>query len=169
MIEWDNTVTWLKTVKDYSGRKRINITKSDGIDADTEMVLLMKDDYDDLIADYDRLLQMEKDLNNQKVTAETIGDKFIEPLKTSYDDIIDGLKADLKAKDDDIDRLKLLFHDYDKQVYNLGIWDIIRHENRKLSDDINSKIWITGADDRVTDAEVVKLTDPSDADGGSQD
>lgn len=164
MIEWDNTVTWLKTVKDYSGRKRINITKSDGIDADTEMVLLMKDDYDDLIADYDRLLQMEKDLNNQKVTAETIGDKFIEPLKTSYDDIIDGLKADLKAKDDDINRLKLLFHDYDKQVYNLGLLDILRHENRKLSDDINSKIWITGDDDRVTDAEVVKLTD-----GGSQD
>jgi len=164
MIEWDNTVTWVKTVKDYSGRKRINITKSDGIDADTDVVILLKDDYNDLIADYDRLLQMEKDLNNQKVTAETIGDKFIEPLKTSYDDIIDGLKADLKAKDDIIDRLKLLFHDYDKQVYNLGLLDILRHENRKLSDDVNSKIWITGADDRVTDADVVKLTD-----GESQD
>ena len=149
-----------KTVREYTGRKRINITKSDGLYKDDHVIVLRKSDYDRLIADYERLLQMESDQENQEVTADTISEKFLEPVKDGFNDIIDGLKQDIKDKDTEINRLKAVYQDYDKQVYSLGLLDILRHENKKMSDDFNSKVWITTDDQLVTDTEVRKL-DPT--------
>ncbi len=149
-----------KKVSDYSGRKRINITNSDGLVKDDAVVVLRKTDYDNLIKEFNRLHEMEKNMNNQKVTAEDMGEKFIEPLKTSYDDIINGLKADLKDKDHKINKLKAIYHDYDKQVYTMGFLDILRHKNREISDDFNSKIWILSDDPAVTGTELRKLNEP---------
>ena len=159
-----------KKVSDYSGRKRINITNSDGLVKDDAVVVLRKSDYDDLIKEFHRLQELEKDMNNQKVTADAIGDKFIEPLKTSYDSIISDLKQQLKDKDTEINRLKAIYHDYDKQVYSMGLLDILRHKNREISQDFNSKIWITRpGDTMVTDAEVRKLNEPDRTDADSPD
>lgn len=159
-----------KKVSDYSGRKRINITNSDGLVKDDAVVVLRKSDYDDLIKEFHRLQELEKDMNNQKVTADAIGDKFIEPLKTSYDSIISDLKQQLKNKDTEINRLKAIYHDYDKQVYSMGFMDILRHKNREISQDFNSKIWITSSDDSmVTDAEVKKLNRPDHDDQETND
>lgn len=159
-----------KKVSDYSGRKRINITNSDGLVKDDAVVVLRKSDYDDLIKEFHRLQELEKDMNNQKVTADAIGDKFIEPLKTSYDSIISDLKQQLKDKDTEINRLKAIYHDYDKQVYSMGFMDILRHKNREISQDFNSKIWITSSDDSmVTDAEVKKLNRPDHDDQETND
>lgn len=158
-----------KKVSDYSGRKRINITNSDGLVKDDAVVVLRKSDYDDLIKEFHRLQELEKDMNNQKVTADAIGDKFIEPLKTSYDSIISDLKQQLKDKDTEINRLKAIYHDYDKQVYSMGFMDILRHKNREISDDFKSKIWIISDDHVVTDAEVRKLNEPADSDHSDSD
>lgn len=158
-----------KKVSDYSGRKRINITNSDGLVKDDAVVVLRKSDYDDLIKEFHRLQELEKDMNNQKVTADAIGDKFIEPLKTSYDSIISDLKQQLKDKDTEINRLKAIYQDYDKQVYSMGFMDILRHKNREISDDFNSKIWIISEDHVVTDAEVRKLNEPADSDHSDSD
>lgn len=159
-----------KKVSDYSGRKRINITNSDGLVKDDAVVVLRKSDYDNLIKEFHRLQELEKDMNNQKVTADAIGDKFIEPLKTSYDSIISDLKQQLKNKDTEINRLKAIYHDYDKQVYSMGFMDILRHKNREISQDFNSKIWITSSDDSmVTDAEVKKLNRPDHDDQETND
>lgn len=156
-----------KQVREYSGRKRINITQSDGLVKDDDVVVLRKSDYNNLIAEYDRLVQVEKDIDNQKVTADAMGDKFIEPIRDSYNNIIDGLNEQIKDKDKEINRLKAIYHDYDKQVYSMGLLDILRHKNREISKDFNSKIWITSNDDSmVTDAEVKKLNEPDTDNGG---
>lgn len=172
-MEWDNIQVKFKTVRDYSGRKRINITNSDGLVKDDEVAVMLKSDYDDLMTELDRLQELEQNLDNQKVTADAMGDKFLQPVKDSFNDIIDGLKQDLKDKDKEINRLKAVCHDYDKQVYSLGFMDILRHKNRDISDDFNSKIWITSSDDSmVTDAEVMKLNKPDmtgDADSPDSD
>ena len=173
MMEWDNIQVKFKTVRDYSGRKRINITNSDGLVKDNEVAVMLKSDYEILMTELDRLQELEQNLDNQKVTADAMGDKFLQPVKDSFNDIIDGLKQDLKDKDKEINRLKAVYQDYDKQVYSLGFMDILRHKNREISDDFNSKIWITSSDDSmVTDAEVMKLNKPDmtgDADSPDSD
>lgn len=155
-----------KQVREYSGRKRINITQSDGLMKDDPVVILRKSDYDKLIADYERLLQMEKDTDNQKITADVIGDKFIEPLKTSYDDIISGLNDKVDNKDKEINRLKAICSQYSIDMSGLSLWDMLRHKHKNITEDFNSKIWITADDRLVTDTDVKKLTEPADDNGG---
>ena len=162
-MDWDKIRILVKEVRDYSGRKRINITNSDGLVKDDKVVILKEQDYNDLMAEVHRLTTIETDLDNQKVTADTIGEKFLEPVKDGYNNIIDGLNDTIKEKDKEINRLKAIYHDYDKQVYSLRCMDILRHKNREISQDFNSKIWITSSDDSmVTDAEVKKLGEPDD-------
>ena len=91
-----------KQVREYSGRKRINITNTDGLVKDDAVVVLKKSDYDDLMTELYRLQELEKDMNNQKVTADAIGDKFIKPLQDSYDIIISDLQEQIKDKDTEI-------------------------------------------------------------------
>ena len=166
MIEWDKMEIWEKQVREYSGRKRINITQSDGLVKDDDVIILKKSDYDDLIADYERLLQMEKDTDNQKVTADAIGDKFLKPVKDSYDDIIRGLNDKIDDKDKEINRLKAIYSQYSIDMSGLSIWDMLRHKHKTITDDFNSKVWITSDDRLVTDTDVKKLTEPDDDNGG---
>ena len=167
-MEWDSIQILVKDVRDYGGRKRINITNSDGLVKDDKVVIIKEQDYKNLMAEYHRLTTIESDLDNQKVTADAIGEKFLQPVKDSYTDIIDGLNDKIDSKDDEINRLKAIYHDYDKQVYSLGILDILKHKNREISQDFNSKIWVKSGDQVVTDAEVMKLGDDNnDPDGDS--
>ena len=159
-----------KQVRDYSGRKRINITNSDGLVKDDSVVILKKSEYDDLMAEHRKLQKLQEiSARMDNLTEDNINDKFLEPLRNSYNDIISGLKQDLKDKDTEINRLKAIYHDYDKQVYSLGLMDILRHKNKDISQDFNSKIWIKSDDQVVTDAKVKQLdTDskPDDTDNG---
>lgn len=163
MIKWD-TIILDKKVNDYSGRKRININKKDGLDKDTDVVIMKRTDYDRWMKDYDRLLTMEQAQDNSKITVDSIAEKFITPIESHYKSEISQLKQTVKDKDDEINRLKAVYQDYDKKVYNLGLRDILRHRNRDISDDFNSKIWII-PDSQVTDAEVMELDNPDDQDG----
>ena len=169
MIEWDmDNLRFIdKKVSDYSGRKRINITNNDGLVKDDEVVIMKKSDHDALMTDYMRLIKMEQEQDNSKVTSDAIAEKFITPITDSYDDIIDGLNDKIDAKDKEINRLKAIYQEYDKQVYSLGFIDILKHRNRDISDDFNNKIWINPDDNMVTDAEVKKLT--GDDNGGQEE
>lgn len=170
ILDIKNIIVLSKDVRDYGGRKRINITNSDGLVKDDAVVVLRKSDYDTLIKDYNRLIDIVNSMDNQKVTADVMGEKLLKPLDDRYNKIISDLKQDLKDKDTEINRLKAIYHDYDKQVYSMGLLDILRHKNREISQDFNSKIWITRPDDSVvTDAEVRKLNEPDRTDADSPD
>lgn len=157
-----------KQVREYSGRKRINITNTDGLVKDDAVVVMKKSDYDDLMTELYRLQELEKDMNNQKVTAGAIGDKFIKPLQDSYDDIISGLNDKIDAKDKEINRLKAICSQYSIDMNGLSKWDMLIHnKHKKVTDDFHSKIWITRPDTMVTDAEVMKLD--GDTSGTDQD
>lgn len=166
MMEWDSIQILVKEVRDYSGRKRINITNSDGLVKDDAVVVLKKSDYDDLMTELVRLQELEKNIDNQKISADTIGEKFLQPVKDSYNDIIKGLNDKIDSKDKEINRLKAIYHEYDKQVYSLGLRDILRHKNKEMSQDFNSKLWVKSGDQVVTDAEVKKVGEPDDTNSG---
>ena len=163
MIKWD-TVILDKKVNDYSGRKRININKKDGLDKDTDVVIMKRSDYNKWMKDYDRLLTMEQAQDNSKITVDSIAEKFITPIESHYKDEISELKQTIRDKDKEINRLKAVYQEYDKKVYNLGLLDVLRHRNKDISDDFNDKIWII-PDSQVTDAEVMELDKPDDQDG----
>lgn len=175
MMEWDigNLKIIDKKVSDYSGRKRINITNSDGLVKDDAVVIMKKSDYDNLITDYMKLLKKEQEQDNSKATADNITEKFIKPLQDSYtnqlNDIKEEYKQTISSKDKEINRLKAIYQEYDKQVYSLGLLDILRRENKKISDDFNSKIWISSDDSLVTAAEVKGLTDHNNSDVPADD
>lgn len=168
MMEWDSIQILVKEVRDYSGRKRINITNSDGLVKDDAVVVLKKSDYDDLMTELVRLQELEKNIDNQKISADTIGEKFLQPVKDSYNDIIKGLNDKIDSKDKEINRLKAIYHEYDKQVYSLGLRDILRHKNKEMSQDFNSKLWVKSGDQVVTDAEVKKVGEPDDTNSGGE-
>lgn len=161
----NDVVIWDKSVKDYNGRKRININKKDGLDKDTDVVIMKRTDYDRWMKDYNRLLTMEQAQDNSKITVDSIAEKFITPIESHYKSEISQLKQTVKDKDDEINRLKAVYQDYDKKVYNLGLMDILRHRNKDISDDFNSKIWII-PDSQVSDAEVMELDQSDDQDDG---
>ena len=168
MMEWDSIQILVKEVRDYSGRKRINITNSDGLVKDDAVVVLKKSDYDDLMTELVRLQELEKNIDNQKISADTIGEKFLQPVKDSYNDIINGLNDKIDSKDKEINRLKAIYHEYDKQVYSLGLRDILSHKNKEMSQDFNSKLWVKSGDQVVTDAEVKKVGEPDDTNSGGE-
>lgn len=161
-----------KTISDYSGRKRINIVNDDGLVKGDAVIVMKQDDYDDLIADYNRLKKQEQEQDNRQNTVENITEKFIKPIQDSYtnqlNDIKDEYKQTINDKDKEINRLKAIYQDYDKQVYSLGFLDILRHKNRTISDDFNSKIWINPDDNMVTTADVKKLDADSDDDDNQE-
>ena len=169
-MEWDisNIKAIKKTISDYSGRKRINIVNDDGLVKGDAVIVMKQDDYDDLIADYNRLKKQEQEQDNHQNTVENITEKFIKPIQDSYINQLNDIKGEYKQtindKDKEINRLKAIYHDYDKQVYSLGFLDILRHKNRTISDDFNSKIWINPDDNMVTTADVKKLDADNDDD-----
>ena len=169
MIEWDrNSLRFIyKKVSDYSGRKRINITNKDGLIKDDAVIIMKQSDFNELINDYERLLKQEQEQTNSKVTADAIADKYIKPIHESYDKQLKQYEETIKNKDLEIGMLRKTFHDYDKQVYNLGLLDILKHENKKISDNLNSNVWISQPDKVITDAEVKKLT--GDNNGGQEE
>lgn len=164
-MEWDisNIKAIKKTISDYSGRKRINIVNDDGLVKGDAVIVMKQDDYDDLIADYIRLKKLEQEQDNSRVTADAIADKFIKPLQDSHKATVNDMKNQYEQtitdKDNEINRLKAVYQDYDKKVYSLGIIDILRHKNRDISDDFNSKIWLikSPASEVITDANIKKL------------
>ena len=167
-----NTLRFIdKTVSDYSGRKRINITNKDGLVKNDAVIVMKQADFNELMTDYERLLKQEQEQDNSKVTADAIADKFIKPIQDSHDKQLNDLKKQyeetIKNKDIEIGMLRQIFHDYDKQVYNLGLLDILKHENKKISDDLNRNVWISQPDKMVTDAEVKKLN--GDNNGGQEE
>ena len=140
----------------------------DGLVKGDAVIVMKQDDYDDLIADYNRLKKQEQEQDNHQNTVENITEKFIKPIQDSYINQLNDIKGEYKQtindKDKEINRLKAIYHDYDKQVYSLGFLDILRHKNRTISDDFNSKIWINPDDNMVTTADVKKLDADNDDD-----
>ena len=49
LLDIDDIIILSKDVRDYGGRKRINITNSDGLVKDDAVVVLRKSDYDDIM------------------------------------------------------------------------------------------------------------------------
>lgn len=150
----------IKQVKEYSKRKRIEINKTDNIDAGAKVIILSENEYNQLcdkINDYDAVKKENQILHNQENDLKQIVDDVTAPIYdqhqkelTSKDEQIKQLQIQLKA-------LQTKTNQYNLDMQGLNIIDIgIFRKHKKLIKEFNTAI--AGADDNaVIDADAKKL------------
>ena len=149
----------IKQVKEYSKRKRIEINKTDNLDAGAKVIILSENEYNQLINEldnYDALKKENQILNEQE-------NNLSEMVKDITAPIYDQHKKDLQKKDNEIEQLtsqlnyirKSISH-YIISLSSLGLMDLVfRSQHKKIIDDMNDTIFhdanADADDDAITD------------------
>ena len=144
----------IKQVKEYSNRQRIDINKSDGLNPGSEVVILSKSDYDNLINE-------NKDLNNE-LTAKTTELQLLKDQENNLKDIVTDSIApidkhyqkELENKDNQIKQLEHQLkslqaktNQYNLDLMGLNKLDIaIFGKHKKLIKNFSEDISIIGSD-----------------------
>lgn len=151
----------IKQVKEYSNRQRIDINKSDGLNSGSEVVILSKSDYDNLINE-------NKDLNNE-LTAKTTELQLLKDQENNLKDIVTDSIApidkhyqkELENKDNQIKQLKHQLntlqakanqHNLDMQGLNVFTMFFLR-KHKKLISNFNDTITAITNDPKIIDAD----------------
>lgn len=124
----------IKQVKEYSSRQRIDINKSDGINAGAEVVILSKMEYENLINE------------NEKLTADSLKLQAMETQEQNLKNIIENIttpiyenhKKELTAKDDKIKQLEHQLkslqaktNQYNLELMGLNFIDFVRGKHKR--------------------------------------
>ena len=148
----------IKQVKEYSKRKRIEINKTDNIDAGAKVIILSENEYNQLLAkinDYDAVKKENQILHNQENNLKKIVDDVTAPIYdqhqkelTSKDQQIKQLQIQLKA-------LQTKTNQYNLDMQGLNVIDmVVLRKHKKLIADFNTAI----ADaDAIIDADIKKV------------
>lgn len=149
-----------KIIKDYGGRKRINIVNDDNLEPGTQVVILTADEYQEL---HDR---QGSDGEADKMTKDMVSE-----IHQNYQRQLDNKDAIIKSKDgeikglkDDVSNLKDKYNDnikrligmlsnYDKEIISQGSLGLVRCSTiKRISKNFNSKLW-SKEDTLLLDAE----------------
>ena len=151
----------IKQVKEYSNRQRIDINKSDGLNPGSEVVILSKSDYNNLINE-------NKDLNNE-LTVKTTELQLLKDQENNLKDIVTDSIApidkhyqkELENKDNQIKQLKHQLntlqakanqHNLDMQGLNVFTMFFLR-KHKKLISNFNDTITAITNDPKIIDAD----------------
>lgn len=153
-----------KIIKDYGGRKRINIVNDDNLEPGTPVVILTSDEYQELI---DR----QGGTSNSDGEADQMTKEMVTEIHQNYQRQLDNKDTIIKSKDDkikslrdDIDTLKDKYNDnikrligmlsnYDKDIISQGSLGLVRCSTiQRISKNFNSKLW-SNKDTLLIDAE----------------
>lgn len=153
----------IKRVKEYgeNKRQRIDINKNDGLEADAEVVILLKDKYDAIKED---ILELKA-----KVTARDSELAILKDQEQNLKEIVEDVNApihefykkELKEKDNQIKRLemqlKALEHktnQHNLELMGLNLFEIaIMRKHKKLITDFNEDIALAVSDPEIIDAD----------------
>lgn len=150
----------IKQVKEYSNRQRIDINKSDGLNPGSEVVILSKSDYDNLINE-------NKDLNNE-LTAKTtelqllkdqennlkdIVTDSIAPIDKHYQKELENKDNQIKQLEHQLNTLQAKTNQYNLDLMGLSKWIFIRGKHKKLISNFNDTITAITNDPKIIDAD----------------
>lgn len=154
LLVFDGVTMIIKQVKEYSNRQRIDINKSDGLNPGSEVVILSKSDYDNLINE-------NKDLNNE-LTAKTTELQLLKDQENNLTEIVENVtapiyenhKKELIKKDNQIKQLELQLKVMESKInqYNLDLMGLnkldiaIFGKHKKLIKNFSEDISIIGSD-----------------------
>ncbi|MBO6274983.1 MAG: hypothetical protein J6M91_05530 [Methanobrevibacter sp.] len=148
-----------KQVKEYSGRQRINLNKSDGFKSDYDIVLMSVTEYDEIMEQLMQLNDYKSKINAYEKGQSIMANEFKEMSSTAIDKLNETHEKQLSDKDneinkltDKIEHLKEICSNYNIQMNGLSLFDMIfRKKHKSLVDDFNSKIWIIKNNPEITE------------------
>ena len=155
----------IKQVKEYSKRQRIDLNKSDGLAANTDVVIIT-------LEDYNKIKQNVMDLSD-KVTAKDKEIEILEKQEQNLKEIIDNVTAPIYEKHDkeiekkdnqinqlqmELDTLKQVCNKFNIDISQLSAIDILfRKKHHTLINDFSNSIWITSKDKEIVETDVDQL------------
>lgn len=146
-----------KEVKDYTGRLRVNIVKSDELVKGDKIVLVKANDFKNLLSDYEKLEDKVKMLESERTNLEQLVEITLNPIHQKYQKELEDKDNQISEKDNELNDIKALCSNYNTEMNGLSLIDmVVRKKHKKLIDDFHQKIWIKPKNiDRVTDVEVL--------------
>ena len=150
----DNEIpTKVKEVKNYSGRLRINITQSDGLNQGDNVVLILESEYNRLISANDTLTSKVEMLEHERKNLEDLIEITLNPIHQHYKDQLKEKDRIIKSKDDELNNIKAIMNKFTTSISGLSLWEIIRGKHKNLISEFQDKIWVNVPMDQVADVE----------------
>ena len=116
-----------KEIKNYSGRKRINIVKDDGFKTGETVVLLTEQEY--------------KELKQKKENIDI--DIILKTINKNHEKQLQKLEKQVKEKEKELNQIKGGFTRFITQVNGLSFFDLIfKHKHKELISDFQDRVWI---------------------------
>lgn len=120
-----------KEIKNYSGRKRINIVKDDGFKTGEKVVLLSEKEYTDL-------KQKKEDIDIDLILETTI-----KTINKNHEKQLQQLEKQVKEKEKELNQIKGVFTRFITQINGLSFFDLIfKHKHKELVSDFHDSVWI---------------------------
>ena len=116
-----------KEIKNYSGRKRINIVKDDGFKTGEKVVLLTEQEY--------------KELKQKKENIDI--DIILKTINKNHEKQLQQMEKQVKEKEKELNQIKGMFTRFITQVNGLSFFDLIfKHKHKELINDFQDRVWI---------------------------
>lgn len=148
-----------KQVKEYSGRQRINLNKSDGFKSNCDIVLMSVTEYEEIKEQLMQLNDCKAHIKGYEKGTLIIAEEFkkmganaIDKLNKTHEKEISSKDNEIKKLNDKIEHLKEICSNYNIQMNGLSLFDMIfRRKHKTLVNDFNSKIWIIKNKPEITE------------------
>ena len=153
----------IKQVKEYSKRKRIEINKTDNIDAGEKVYIFKVNEYNQIMENLQALESENKTLQIQHQQMQNQETNIKEMLENATSHIYDNHQKEVENKDNEIKQLKQQINvmrksisHYIIQLSSLGLLDIIRRKQNKIIENMNDAIFHDADDDAIADAKKIE-------------
>lgn len=155
----------LKEVKEYSGRQRINLNKSDGFNENEEVYIMKVSEYEKLkqiVIDFE--VYKEKAISEKETAITTANEtskevlqnihaefkKEYESKENIYKEQLEEKETKIKELETNLNNLKSIVSNFLIQLNGLKLFDFIfRNKHKDLIDDMGQSVWIVKSDVEV--------------------
>lgn len=154
-----------KKVKEYSGRKRIDINKSDGLNHNEDVIIFTVEEYQEIKADIwelkDKLTSFEKEnelLKNQEQNLKEIIQNVTAPIYENHEKELEKKDLQIDQLTDELNKLKAKCNQFNLELMGLnGFEMLILRKHKRLINDFSSMVTIGAGQDTITVADDGKM------------
>ena len=154
---FDGAIMINKQVKEYSGRQRIDLNKSDGFTPGAEVVVLLKEDYDNIKTKLYEFNAMDKELQilkNQEQNLKQIIEDVTAPIDNHYQNELEKKDKQIERLEDELNTLKAKANQYNLDMQGLNLFDIgLFRKHKKLIQNFNDDLVAISNDQKIIDAD----------------
>lgn len=140
----------IKQVKEYSKRKRIELNKTDNIDAGAKVIILSENEYTELknkVNDYDALFKENQILQKQENNLKEIIKDVTAPIYENHQKELENKDQQIKQLQVQLKALQTKTNQYNLTMQGLNIFNfIIQHKHKKLIKEFYTAISDADAD-----------------------